>query len=321
MNNIFKQISKIIKENENIIIIAHKGIDLDAIGSSLALYKIIESYDKKPFIFINNMDQNVTIKKSVEKLYENNIQINFINEKNLTNYNDDNTLVIILDTNKRDLLEYPEILNIYSKRVIIDHHIKNNSYIADNKIVYINNDVSSVCEIMVNYLKYTNVTIHPIIATIMLAGIEVDTNGFNLKTSSETFETASYLIKMGANNVEKQKLLKENKENYCKRQDFVKKSYMINKNMALCLMDEKIYKRYELALISEDLLQFDDVEASFTIGYIEKNVVGISARSIGEVDVEKIMEKMGGGGHKTDAASCIENASIKEVKENLIKNI
>lgn len=321
MNNIFNQITKIIKENKNIIIIAHKGIDLDAIGSSLALYKIIENYGRNPYIFINDLEQNITIKKSVEKLSQNKIKINFINEKDLVKYDDNDTLVIVLDTNKRDLLEYPNIIDLYSKRVIIDHHIKNNSYIDDNKIVYINNDVSSVCEIMVNYLKHIKIDIPSIIATIMLAGIEIDTNAFNLKTTSKTFEAAAYLLEIGASNVEKQKLLKENKENYCKRQDFVKKSYMINDKMALCIMDNKIYPNYELALIAEDLLQFDDVEASFTIGYIDKEIVGVSARSIGEIDVEQIMTRLGGGGHKTDAAVSIDKKTLEEVKEELIKNI
>ena len=155
----------------------------------------------------------------------------------------------------------------------------------------------------------------------MLAGIEIDTNAFNIKTSSKTFEAAAYLLKIGASNIEKQKLLKENKESYCKRQEFVKNSYMLNDNMALCVMDNKIYPKYELALISEDLLQFDNVEASFTIGYTDKNTVGISARSIGEIDVERIMECLGGGGHKTDAAASIENKKIEEVKEELLKQI
>lgn len=155
----------------------------------------------------------------------------------------------------------------------------------------------------------------------MLAGIEVDTNEFNIKTSPETFKTAAYLLELGANNIDKQNLLKENKENYCKRQDFIKKSYMINKNMALCVMDKNIYERYQLALISEDLLQFDDVEASFTIGFIDKNIIGISARSIGEIDVEAIMRSLGGGGHQTDAACTIESKKLEEVKQKLLQSI
>ena len=186
---------------------------------------------------------------------------------------------------------------------------------------YIDNSKSSATEIMAAYLKSLNLKIEPIIATIMLAGIEVDTNEFNIKTSPETFKTAAYLLELGANNIDKQNLLKENKENYCKRQDFIKKSYMINKNMALCVMDKNIYERYQLALISEDLLQFDDVEASFTIGFIDKNIIGISARSIGEIDVEAIMRSLGGGGHQTDAACTIESKKLEEVKQKLLQSI
>ena len=99
-------------------------------------------------------------------------------------------------------------------------------------------------------------------------------------------------MEMGADNIEKQKLLKENKDKYCKRQEFIKKSYMITDDMALCVMDTNKYMRYELALNSEELLQFDDVEASFTIGYINNDTVGVSARSIGKIDVENIMRKL-----------------------------
>ena len=321
MKNIFNKITKQIEENKNIIIIAHKGMDLDAIGSSLCLYKIVQSFNKNPYIFLDDIDNNKIIKKTIEKLNEKKTKIKFIMQEDLVKFNSKNTLVAVLDTNKKSLLGYSKIVEDFDKIIVIDHHIKSDDQIENPIFIYIDNSKSSATEKMAAYLKSLNLKIEPIIATIMLAGIEVDTNEFNIKTSPETFKTAAYLLELGANNIDKQNLLKENKENYCKRQDFIKKSYMINKNMALCVMDKNIYERYQLALISEDLLQFDDVEASFTIGFIDKNIIGISARSIGEIDVEAIMRSLGGGGHQTDAACTIESKKLEEVKQKLLQSI
>ena len=267
------------------------------------------------------VNNNKIIKKTIEKLNEKKTKIKFIMQEDLVKFNSKNTLVAVLDTNKKSLLGYSKIVEDFDKIIVIDHHIKSDDQIENPIFSYIDNSKSSATEIMAAYLKSLNLKIEPIIATIMLAGIEVDTNEFNIKTSPETFKTAAYLLELGANNIDKQNLLKENKENYCKRQDFIKKSYMINKNMALCVMDKNIYERYQLALISEDLLQFDDVEASFTIGFIDKNIIGISARSIGEIDVEAIMRSLGGGGHQTDAACTIESKKLEEVKQKLLQSI
>lgn len=321
MKKILDKITQNIQENDHIIIVSHKDMDLDAIGSSLCLYKIVEKFHKTPFIFLDDLNQNQTLQKSIEKLKENKIKINFIQEEEMKNYSPDTTLVIIVDTNKKGLIVCPTLIEYFQKIIVIDHHIKSEDYISNTIFTYIENNTSSTTEIMYHYLKYLKFTIEPIIATIMLAGIEVDTNGFNIKTNAETFYTAAALLELGADNVEKQKLLKENKENYCKRQEFIKKSYMINKNMALCVMDTNIYQKYQLALISEDLLQFDDVEASFTIGFIDSDKIGISARSIGKIDVEKIMRSLGGGGHQTDAACSISSKSLQEVKQQLLDKI
>lgn len=321
MQNIFKKIMKHIENNSHIIIISHKGMDLDAVGSSLCLYKIIKNFNKEPYIFLDDIRNNEIINKSIEKLKEAQVEVNFITERDLNNFNDKDTLIIVLDTNKKGLLSYSKIVEDFNEIILIDHHIKSDDQIDNTLFSYINNDKSSTTEIMTDFLKYLNIKVEPIIATVMLAGIEIDTNGFNIKTSADTFKTAAFLLEMGADNIEKQNLLKENKDVYCKRQDFIKKSYMINENMALCIMDKNIYERYQLALISEDLLQFDDVEASFTIGFIDHSIIGISARSIGKVDVEKIMRALGGGGHQTDAACTIESKNLDEVKEKLLQSI
>lgn len=313
----FDLLTKEIKEHDNIVIMAHKGMDLDAYGASLCLYEIIKGFEKNAMIYMSKEIENKSIEKSIMAINESNFSIDYVYEQE--DIPKENTLVVVVDTHKASLLENYDAIRNY-EIFIIDHHITNVETI-ESKYTYINHEISSTVEILVNYAKYLNRAVSPIVATIMLAGLEVDTNSFDVKTTDKTYEAAAYLTKVGADNIMKKQLLKEDKENYCKRQDFVKNSDMITENIALCVMDNNIYKKYMLALISEDLLQFDKVEASFTIGYIDENIVGISARSIGNIDVEEIMYKLGGGGHKTDAATSIKDVTIADVKEQLLKVI
>ena len=122
---------------------------------------------------------------------------------------------------------------------------------------------------------------------------------------------------MGADSILKQELLKESKEDYLKRSNYLKTSFMINKNMAMCIVNKECTS-LDLAEIAEELLGFEDVEVSFTIGKIDEKTIGVSARSLGKISVEKIMKKLGGGGHKSNAASQIKNKTIKEVKQEII---
>lgn len=319
MEDIFKSLTKLIKSYDNFIIMSHQNMDLDALGSSLALSNIIKSFNKPNYIFMDRRPKNSSISKSLTKLKEESNDTNFIYRTNYNNILTDNTLLIILDVHKEEMIEYKKLIKEVKDVVVIDHHIKNNNYIKDTVLSYINSNVSSTIEIMVNYLKYLNKEVNSLYATIMLAGIEIDTNSFNIKTGENTYEAAAYLTKMGADNILKQELLKEDKQKYLERQEFIKNSYMINKKMALCIMDDNIHERQELAKISEELLQFDDVEASFTIGFVSEKQIGISARSIGKIDVEELMVKLGGGGHKTDAAAQFNDISLNEVKDKLIE--
>ena len=186
---------------------------------------------------------------------------------------------------------------------------------------YVNANASSIVEIMVGYLQYLGMNIPPLLATILLAGMEIDTNSFNVKTTAETFLSAAYLMSNGADTIKKQELLKEVKSTYIKKQYFIKNSRMINEKMALCVLDQSVYSNKFLASLSEDLLQFENVEASFTIGKLKDQRIGISARSLGNINVLEIIRRLGGGGHLTEAATQIENQTIAEVEKQLLSVI
>lgn len=320
MNDIFKLLTEYIKKFPRVYIMTHKNPDLDGLGSAICLHEIVTSFKKECFIIDTDEIQNSTVQKMYNILKEKSIFFHRIKEKEAI-LNTNNTLLIVLDVHKENMVESSLLLSKCENIIVIDHHIKGTDYIKTTDLSYINANLSSVVEFMVYYLKYLNKIVNPIIATIMLTGIEIDTSNYKLKTSEKTFEAASILTSMGVDSILKQELLKEDKEVYVKRSYFVKNSDMINDNIAICTMDDNIYEPKEIAEIAEQLLQFNNIEASFAIGKLKENLIGVSARSLGNVDVEKMMKKLGGGGHLTDAATQISDSKIEEVKKQLIEII
>lgn len=319
MIEVFKTVTELIKKYQTIYIMTHKNPDLDGLGASICLYEIVTSFKKECYIVDTEKQKNSSVEKMYEVLKEKGIRLQLKTEKQVLKNITEEGLLIILDVHKEELLESKKLLEISKHIAVLDHHIKGVNYIKNTELCYINTSISSISEFMVYYLRYLNKIVDPVVATILLTGIEIDTNNYKLKTTEKTYEAGAILTSMGADSILKQELLKEDKESYLKRSYFVNKSDMINDNMALCMMDENIYNPKDLAEIAEQLLQFDHVEASFAIGRLGKTVVGISARSLGNIDVENIMSVLGGGGHKTDAAVQLENITIKEAKEKILE--
>lgn len=312
MEKLFKCLDELIDKYANFIIMAHANPDLDALGSSLGLYKCIEAKNKKVSIFLNKDEKlDEALLKGVQKLDD----INFVNEK--TFVIEDETLLFVLDVHSEKRLEYPDILKENIDVAVLDHHIRRTDYIPNTVYMYINSSLSSMVEMITDYLVYTNTEINSIIASIMLAGLEIDTNEYNLKTTSKTYLAASNLMKYGADVIFKQDLLKENKDEYIKRADYIKQSFKYNEDIAMCVLTDEV-EQQTLAEIADDLLKLNNVEASFVIGHIDNGKVGISTRSMGKINVEKIASKLGGGGSTTNAAAQLD-MTLPEVRKKLIQ--
>ncbi|MDD3340714.1 MAG: DHH family phosphoesterase [Bacilli bacterium] len=307
-----------IRKASNILIMSHRYMDLDGFGAALGISKIIEKYGRKPTIIVNSEEQDPSITKAVSKV-KRKVSFVFKEKQEIEENIDDKTLLIILDVHKREMLEYPDLLDKVKNIVIVDHHIKGENMIEQATLSYVTTSVSSTVEIIVDYLKKEAIQIESVVSTIMLAGMYIDTNNFNVKTSSNTFLAASYLMENGADNILKQELFQENKKNFIRRQKMLKNSHMINNHMIVCILDKNVYQRSDLAKIAEELLQFEEVEASFAIGYVDENMVGVSSRSLGKINVERVMKQLGGGGHKTDAAATVQNVSLAKVQDALTK--
>lgn len=321
MEDFFKQLTKQIKDCEKIIFMTHQNMDLDGFASILALSEVADAFKKVNYILINNKFTNTSINKSLDKLKSEKLFFNYIYKKDVTKILTEKTIVIILDVHKPSMVEMPSLLEKCQNIIVIDHHIKCKQYIQNTVLNYINSNMSSTIEIISKYLKFLNKKVNPIVATMMLAGMEIDTNSFNVKTNSSTFYSAAFLMDMGADNILKQELLKEDKDEYIIRQKYIENSYMLNNKIAICTLDNKVVDNKILAQIAENLLQFDNVEIAYAIGYVSKNKVGISARSIGKYNVEPIMKNLFGGGHATEAATQIKNVNIESALNMLMNEI
>lgn len=318
--NIIKEKSKITKSLRfvsNVFLMGHKNLDLDALGSQVALYKALEQKKKKCYIIIDDINHELGVKKVLKEL-DNHIRI--INSNEINNYMSEKTkknLLIILDTNKKELVQNPNILDKIDRKLIIDHHDTGKTTIK-KALMIIDKKVSSTCEMIANLIEYYDINLDSYCATLLLAGIVLDTNNYMLNTQTETFYTSYYLAASGASASKVQYLLKQDIKDYTERQKLLSDIETINEKIAITKGSTKtIYRKEDLAKTADTLLYFNNIEASFVIGKIDKNIVGISARSLGSYNIVKILEKLGGGGDNYNAAAQLNNITIQEAEKKL----
>ena len=207
------------------------------------------------------------------------------------------------------------MLEDFQHIVVIDHHEISENNIENVEMCYINNNLSSIIEFMTYYLKYLNFKIEENLATLMLAGLEIDTNSFNMKTTSETYKAASILMEMGASAILKQDLLRNSREEILKRYELIKKSYVYKDIISICPLTG-LHNPVELAQIADELLSFKNIEITFCLGLINKDEVRISIRTRGKYNAKAIASKLNGGGSLTSSAAVL-TISVKECEEKI----
>lgn len=312
-----KELIKMIKDAPSVFLVAHRDLDLDAINSCIGMDFYLKSIKKRSYIIIDDKKQEVGVKKVLEN-YEKNLII--INSKKVESLKSENSLLIVLDTNKVNLLQNPEIINQFHNIVIIDHHDESqNSILATLSII--DTEASSACEMIVAFLKENEVKISNKIATLLLSGIILDTNYYRKKADSDTFYLSYYLTKCGGEVASVNELLKQDIRDYIKRQKIISTVKVVN-NIAIGKGSQRTkYKKEEIAKTADSLLTFNKIKASFVVAKVDKEIISISGRSTGKIDVGKILENFGGGGNDYEGAAKIENSNIKKVVEELTKII
>lgn len=298
----------LIKECDKVIIMGHRYPDMDSIGAAIGVLKAAHVSNKEGYIVLEGV--NPSIQKLMETIYEDE-KLNrwFITPEQAMQITNQRSLAVVVDTHKASMVAEPKLLQLTNRKFIVDHHRRGEEFIQDATLVYMEPYASSTCELVTELLQYFNdrLTMGVLEATALLAGIVVDTKSFSLSTGARTFEAASFLRRNGADSSLIQRLLKEDLEAYIQRADVIKNAVVIYEHIALAVTEpNRKYSQLLIAQAADTLLTMTGVSASFVISERPDGLVGISARSLGQLNVQVVMERMGGGGHLTNAATQFE---------------
>lgn len=304
---------EIINQSEDILIMGHRYPDMDAMGAAVGIYDLCKACGKESNIVLENVNDSIEIfaqKIKRDKYYKG----IFINHETAIERCKEDTLVIVLDTHRPNFTECPQLLDISDKVVVIDHHRRGVEFISDTVLLFHEIYVSSTCEMVTELIQYIdeNIKINKMTAEGLLAGINLDTKNFAFKTGVRTFEAASYLRKIGADTIEVKKLFNADISDFTTKAEIIQNTKIINNRICIGYTSSEIDNvNVIIAKAADELLNIRQVEASFVLGQKDGKVF-ISARSLGDINVHVMMEKLGGGGHIDIAGAQLKNVSLKK---------
>ena len=312
----------LIEESDNVIIMGHTNGDMDSIGSSMGLYRLAKTLGKE--VKIVNETTGIGIEKFIETAKkEDEYTECFITVEDAKDLVKPNSLLIVVDTNKKNYVESQELLEMFTKIVVIDHHRRSTDYIENAVLMFHEVYASSAAELVTEILEYSQLEIELTTLEIeaLYAGIMLDTKNFTFKTGVRTFEAAAYLRKCGVDIIKVKKWFQSDLETYQLISNIVSKSEIINENIAISVYDSEDENANIIAAkAADELLTIGGITASFVLGKKDGKVY-ISGRSVGDINVQIILEKLGGGGHITLAGAQLENISMEDAKQELINRI
>lgn len=308
----------LIDQAPSVLIMGHENADIDCLGAALGIHRIVKNRDKRVNIVLNHSNANIdSILSKMQKEPEySNV---FVGRNEALDLITKKTLLIVVDTHRPGFTETPELLRMTDQIVIIDHHRRGADFIQDAVLSYQETYASSTCELVTEILQYIEdkVRLTSIEAEALYAGIVVDTKNFIFKTGVRTFEAASYLRRQGVDTVSVKQLFQNDLKTYITISNIVKDAEVVYDNIAISSCPSNIKNSQLIAAQAADqLLSLSGIVAAFVLSYHDGEVV-ISGRSLGEINVQMILEKLGGGGHLTVAGAQIENVSMPEAKERL----
>ncbi len=315
-------LEELIIEANDVMIMGHTNGDIDSMGSSMGLYRLAKNLEKEAHIVNNTF--GLSLSSFIETIKENEEYKDvFYDKAEAMSKITSKTLLIVVDTHKKSYVEVPELLEKTNKIVVIDHHRISTDYIDNAILTFHEVYASSASELVTELLQYANKEpeITPLEAESLYGGIMVDTKNFTFKTGVRTFEAAAYLRKCGVDIIKVKKWFQSDLQSYNLIAEIVKKAEVINDTIAISIYDKKDKDANLIcAKAADELLTISTITASFVIGYLGEKVC-ISGRSLGDVNVQLILEQLGGGGHITLAGAQVEGMTQEEVKQELIKII
>ena len=315
-------IESMIQDAKDVIIMGHQNPDIDSLGSSLGIYRLAKTIGKPAYIVNDNFGMNLG--KFIDVLLqEEEYNDVILDAKQALAQISPESLLIIVDTHKKSYVQVPELLLKTEKIVVIDHHRKSTDFIENASLTFQEVYASSAAELVTEIVQYVDrkVELKPIEIESLYGGIMVDTKNFTFKTGVRTFEAAAYLRKFGVDIIKVKKWFQADLESYNVIAEIVKNAELIENSIAISTYSEVAKDSNTIcAKAADELLTISDITASFVIGNTGDNIC-ISGRSIGDINVQIILEKLGGGGHITLAGAQLENMTIEEAKIELINRI
>lgn len=309
---------KLIEESDRVLIMGHTNSDMDAIGSALGIYRLTKTLNKEANIIVDS--KAVGILSFLETIENDKEYIGcVINGETALEKMTDNTLLVIVDTNKVNYVESVKVLENASKIVEIDHHRKSTDYIKDTVLSFHEVYASSASELVTEIIQYSPIKIKltPIEIEALYAGIMLDTKEFTFKTGVRTFEAAAYLRKCGVDIIKVKKWFQDDLKTYQTISNIISKAEIVKESIAISTYDEdELNTTIVIAKAADELLTISGISASFVLGKTD-DIIYISGRSIGDINVQLILEKLGGGGHITLAGAQLSDITMEEALEKL----
>ena len=315
-------LENLIKESSKVMVMGHTNGDMDSIGSCMGIYRLAKTLGTNAYIVCS--DDSPSIKSFRQEIDKDPEYEDVIINKDVAIENvDEDTLLVVVDTHKVNYVDSPELLEKVPKIVVIDHHRRSTNFIENATLMFQEVYASSAAELVTELLQYVeaNVKLKTTEAESLYAGIMMDTKNFTFKTGVRTFEAAAYLRKCGVDIIRVKKWFQSDLASFNTIADIVKKAQIIESGIAISTYDE-ITKDASLtcAKAADELLTISNITASFVLGNTGEKIC-ISGRSIGDINVQVILEKLGGGGHITLAGAQVEGMTMEETKQELINRI
>lgn len=315
-------LEELVNSSSNVLIMGHTNSDIDAMGSAMGIYRFVKTIGKDAYIV--NETTGTSLDTFIQDLKDIEDYQGVLVDKNtaLSKISSD-SLLIVVDTDKKNYVEVPELLTKTDKIAVIDHHRRGTDYIENAMLTFHEVYASSACELVTEIVEFSERAIHLTTFEVeaLYAGIMMDTKNFTFKTGVRTFEAAAFLRKCGVDIIKVKKWFQSDLETYNKISEIVAKSEIMNDTIAISVYDKADPDaNITCAKAADELLTISNITASFVIGKLGDKIC-ISGRSIGDINVQLILEKLGGGGHITVAGAQIEGMTEEEVKQELINRI
>ena len=312
----------LISESSKVFIMGHSNSDMDCIGASMGIYRLARKLEKNAQIVLNPKGENLTTFLNEIKDNEEYAKL-IIEPLDAINEIDDDTLLVVVDTNKKNYVESAEVLEKAKKIVVIDHHRRSPDYIENATLTFHEVYASSASELVTELVEYASSEpeLTNLEAEALYAGIMMDTKSFTFKTGVRTFEAAAFLRKCGVDIIKVKKWFQSDLGTYNKISNIIGKAELVYDSIAISTYEEEDKDaNIVCAKAADELLTISNITASFVLGKLD-NKICISGRSIGDINVQVILEKLGGGGHITLAGAQVEGMNIEEAKQELINRI